>query len=281
MKNYFLLSMFSIGFLFACVPAKDAPEGDQSLAEVYNKTLYLSELDGMTPEGISSEDSSLIINAYVDRWVRDAVMMHEAEHNIPKDLNIDKLVLDYRTSLILHNYEKVLVEQMLDSTITHVEMNNFYEKNKQQYQLETPIVRCHFIKIQRDIPNLNHLQELWNSTDTTKWDELVNFSNQNATIHQLEDSTWFKVEDIAAYMPTGTLTIDNVTSKNDFVQRDGEFQYFFRVLELVSKKEIPPVSYIQEQAAKVILHRRKMQILEEMKDKMYEDALRKNNVKVF
>jgi len=265
----------------ACVPAEDAPQGDRLLAEVYNKSLYLSELKSMIPEGISSEDSLVIINAYVERWVRDAVMLHEAEHNIPKDLNIDELVRDYRASLILHNYEKVLVEEMLDSTITHVEMNDFYEKNKHQYQLETPIVRCHFIKVKLDVPNLNKLQEAWSSGDSTKWNELLTFCNQYATIHQLEDSTWFKFEDIAAYMPAGTLTIDNVQSKNDFVQRDGEFQYFFRVLELVSKKEIPPFSYIQEQAAKVILHRRKLEILEEMKGKMYDDAVRKNNVKVF
>ncbi|MDF1867925.1 MAG: hypothetical protein P1U70_24110, partial [Saprospiraceae bacterium] len=92
---------------------------------------------------------------------------------------------------------------------------------------------------------------------------------------------WQEVKDIAAYMPLGTLTIDNVNSRREFTQRDNDFQYFFRLDELVSKKEIAPLSYIRGQASKVILHKRKLNILEDMKEKMFEEALRKNNVKIF
>lgn len=57
-------------------------------------------------------------------------MQHEAEVNLPPDLNIDKLVRTYRASLITHNYEVALAEQLLDSTISQAELNDFYEKIK-------------------------------------------------------------------------------------------------------------------------------------------------------
>ena len=250
------------------------------LAKVYNKSLYISDMKGLIPEGMTSEDSTLIIEAYVNRWVRDAVLMHEAERNLPGDLDIDRLVRDYRASLIRHNYEQTMVEQALDSTITDEVLNDFYEKNKAQYQLETPIMKCQFIKVAQDAPDLNKLQLWWNSREEGDLEMMRVWCENHATVFQL-DTIWQEVKDIAAYMPPGTLTVDNVNSKREFTQRDDQFRYFFRLIDLVSKREIAPLSYIEGQASKVILHKRKLDILAGMKEKMYEEALRKNNVKIY
>ncbi len=266
-----------------CQPGKTEKnaKNDRILARVYDKTLYLSDMDGMIPEGMTQEDSSLIINAFVRNWVRETALLREAERNIPKDLDIDKLVEDYRASLIKHNYENIVVDKLLDSTVTQSELVAFYEKNKEQYQLETSIIRCLFIKAPRNAPQMNRVQDWWNSNKPEDIAALSNWCNANAVIHHLQSNTWYKVEDIAAYMPQGTLTVDNVKNRRDFVQRDDSFMYFFRVIELVSRQEIAPLAYIEEQARKVILHKRKTQLLEELKDKLYNEAINKKQVTVF
>lgn len=270
-----LLSLF-----WSCQSGTTEQQEDRLLARVYNKSLYLSELDGMFPEGTTGADSALIINAYTNRWVREAVLLNEAERNIPKDLNIDKLVRDYRASLIRANYEKILVENRLDSTITQAELIDFYEKNKEQYQLETPIIRCHFIKVPLPVPESEDLRRWWNNPNESNFDELVAYCNKYAIAHHLEDSTWHKVDDIAMLLPTGTLTSNNVSNKREFTQRDGEFQYFFKLFEVKNRKEIAPLSYIEDQARKVILHKRKIKLLEDIKDDMYELEMRRNNVQL-
>lgn len=257
------------------------PEDDRELARVYDKMLYLSDMEGMLPSGITQQDSNQIIEQFVKAWTREAAMLKEAEANIPQDLNINKLVEDYKASLIKHNYEKILVERLLDSTVTEVELEGFYEKNKEQYQLETPIIRCRFVKAPRNVNGVQDVQQWWESSAATDAEKLKAWCSTNATVHHLQDSAWYKVTDIAAYLPQGTLTVDNVGNKNDFTQRDDEFIYLFKVIELVSKKEIAPLSYIEEQARKVILHKRKTQLLEETKDKLYKEALRKNQIAVF
>ena len=141
---------------------------------------YLSELDGMIPSDINQEDSLNIINAEVERWAREAVLMQEAEKNIPNDLNIDGLVRDYRASLIRHNYEKIWVEMKLDSSISELELNNYYEKNKEQYQLESSIFRCHIIKISLKAPNLNQLRIMWRSSDEKDMKKMKDYCDQNA-----------------------------------------------------------------------------------------------------
>lgn len=80
---------------------------DKLLAKVYDKPLYLSELsDIFSDQTMSKADSNQLIANYVERWVRDNAIMYEAEKNVPKDLNLDKLVKNYRSSLVRSIYEK-------------------------------------------------------------------------------------------------------------------------------------------------------------------------------
>lgn len=262
--------------------SSDAQESENRLlARVNNKTLYLADMDGMFPPGTNPEDSALIIDAFSQRWIREAVLLDEAERNIPSDLNIDKLVRDYRASLIKHNYEKILVEELLDSTIAATELQQFYEKNKEQYQLETPIVRCYFIKVPLPVPRQNELRRMWNSKTPAQLKDLVAYCSQYAVAHLLEDSTWHDVEDLAAELPPGTLTVNNIDSKREFTQQDDKFQYFFRLFELKNRKDIAPLSYIEDQARKVILHKRKLELLEDTRETMLEREMRRNNVEIY
>ena len=279
---WFLLFLVLIfGQLLGCDKDGKRSEDDRKLGRIYDKTLYLSDMEGMLPEGITGEDSTVIINTFVRYWMREMALLHEAEQNIPKDLNLEKLVADYRSSLVKNNYGNIVMNRLLDSTVTTVQLQEFYEKNKEQYQLETPILRCRFIKAPRNAPGSDKAQDWWNSNKGGDFAELARWCSQHAAVHHLQDSTWHNVDDIAAYMPQGTLTVDNVDNRRDFIQRDENFVYYFKVLELVRKKEIAPLSYIESQARKVILHKRKTELLEELKDKLYEEAVRKKSMEMY
>lgn len=276
------LVSLALAWLGACSMGGSQESGQgRLLAKVQNKTLYLSELDGMFPEGTTGDDSLVIIQAYVERWIREALLLNEAEQNVPSDLNIDKLVRDYRASLIRHNYEKALVEQSLDSVVTEEQLNAFYQANKEQYQLETPIMRCFFIKVPAPVEEPEKLRQLWNSNEEGALEKLIDYCNAYAETYALEDSAWYKVEEIALEMPKGTLTPDNVGAKREFSQRDGEFLYYLRVFEVKNRKDIAPLGYIEEQARKVILRSRREKLLEEKIEAMYQRELRRNNIQTY
>ncbi len=284
MKYGILFIVFSlgIGVLFTqCNPPATHLESDRLLARVYNKSLFLSDMDGILPGGMSTEDSSLIINKFVGNWVREAVLLREAEKNIPHELDIDQLVEDYRASLIKHNYENVLVEKLLDSIITVSELEGFYNKNKEQYKLESPIMQCRFIKANKDAPQLKQALDWWKAGQKSDLAALKNWCGSNASVHHLQDSIWYKVQDIGAYMPQEMLTVDNFDAKSKFVQNDEGSVYMFQLLDKVSKTKTAPLVYVEGQIRVVILHKRRSKLLEEMKDKLYDEAMRKNGVSVF
>ena len=97
----------------------------------------------------------------------------------------------------------------------------------------------------------------------------------------LQDSVWRRVDDVVGALPPGTLTAENIGPGKELTLKYNDYQYFLRVLATVSKKEIAPLSFIKDQASKFILHNRKLQLLDNKKQEMYDAEMRRNNVKIY
>jgi len=281
MKRLFLVSPLILLLALSCRSGGNSGEdGNRILARVHNKTLLLSDLEGMIPSETSSEDSAQIINAYVERWVREAAMMYEAEHNVPKDLNIDKLVRDYRASLIRNNYEKILIDKLLDSLVTEAQLQEYYELNKEQFPLESDIVRCRLVILPRSVPNISQFEKWWKSDKIEDFQLLVAFSNDNAVTKQLDDSLWYSIKDIDSRWPGGADELRNLKPGQKITRRDENFLYFFQLNQIMREKDLAPMSFVADQMKKVILHQRKTKLLDTPRENIYQNALRRNQAKV-
>lgn len=256
-------------------------EDDLLLAEVFERKLFLSDMESLLYDGVTAQDSVLIVNAYVERWVRDQLLMQRAEENIPDDLNINALVEDYRESLILNNYERLLMETQLDSTITESEMASFYEANKDQYHLEKPIANILFLQVQDDRPKLDHALTWWNDPTPENLKKLTRYATQYADRFILADSTWLPHEEIEQMLPPGVISKGSIQIGKEIRFKDQDVNYLLKVRDIRSTLEIAPLAYIRDQATRAILHRRQIDLINQVKDQLYELEIRKNNVKVY
>lgn len=256
---------------------------DELLAQVFGKKLYASEVAKIIPENSARADSILVQNAYIERWIKESVMMREAEKNIPADIEIDKLVADYKSSLIMHQFEKTVVENTLDTIIPDGELNEYYHENKSQYLLESTIVRCHLISIAADVPpdTLKSLVELWESSDEEDSEKLLELCENYARNYYLNDSLWYKLALVQQEMPEGSVNENAIRNNKNFQLSNDDYYYFLKILEIKDKKEIAPLTYIQEQASKVILHKRKIALLDQLREDLYDRASSRNSIKLF
>jgi len=116
----------------------------------------------MIPTETSSEDSALIINAFIEHWARDAVVLKEAERNLPKDLDIEKLVEDYRASLLRDNFERMLIASELDTFVPREQIESYYGNAKGDYLLKTDLLRAYLVKLPADAPERKEkFEALW------------------------------------------------------------------------------------------------------------------------
>ena len=267
---------------FACDMGKSkvATPKRKLLAQVHNKQLYADDLEGILPEQYKPEDSIMMHNAYIENWLRDAVLMHQAEQKIAQNIDIDKLVKDYRSTLILHNYEEIIIETQLDSVITDAEINAFYEANKDSYQLKKPLARLWYMKIPINATEINQVEKWWQSEDMDDRLNLIEYCAQYAEVYYLNKEDWHEIDKIKGTIPTNLVPQRTFTQAGaDITRSDEQYKYYLRVLQLIEKNEAPPIDYIEEKARQVILQRRKSKLLATHREKLYEKEI--NNVKVF
>ena len=75
------------------------------------------------------------------------VGVEKAQSNIPDNGEIEKLVENYRKALIMHTYQQALIHQRLSNEISEGELADYYEKNKELFRLERPLMQGLFIKV--------------------------------------------------------------------------------------------------------------------------------------
>jgi hypothetical protein len=258
-----------------------AKPADPLIAQVFDTPLHSSDLAGYIPVGTTTSDSLELVRSFAIRWVKKQIMLRNAEINLSGELDVEKLTKDYRESLLLLNFEQRLVAQQLDSTISQQALTEFYQKNKDQYQLESSIVRCLFMKLPRKHPDLKKVREWWEKPDDANRKKLVSLCTKANAIFILEDSSWHKSDEVEALFPDGRVNVRSWRNGEDWTLTDSDYIYFMRIIEVVATQEAAPLSYVSQEAKKVILNKRKGDIVSSFNEKLYETELRKNNIKIY
>jgi retron-type reverse transcriptase len=96
------------------------------VARAFDSYLTKEDIQGLVPDGVTDQDSMNIIRNYIDNWVKQQVVLHNAERNLDDESkNVEKQLQEYRSSLIMYAYERELVAQQLDTTVSMSEIEDF------------------------------------------------------------------------------------------------------------------------------------------------------------
>lgn len=277
MRRFFFLAIVIL--CFGC-GTKPTDNGGRILAKIGERELKMSDLEGMFPDGTTKTDSATIITAFVNRWLKDNLVMQEAEQNIPADVNIDKLVREYRSSLVLNTYQQKLMANTLDTAVNEQELRKFYDINKELYALETPIMRCLFVKIPNTAPDIKSFEKWWDEGKKDDKNKIYNYAESNASMFMLIDSAWHKADRIAVELPKGTIDPEDL-STGEYTRKDETFSYFLKILKVKNKRDVAPFEFVKDQASKFILHQRKQKLIEDKREELFKRELQANNIKIF
>lgn len=142
------IGLIMILTLASCQNSRNG-NGDKIVATVYDKILYQSDLQDVLYEGISFNDSLVRTKAFIDKWIRRQLLIHQAENTIDKsELDFSRQMEDYRNSLIIYKYESMLVEQNLDTVISEEEIEK-YLKDNSPIEMDSVSVRNILLNMRR------------------------------------------------------------------------------------------------------------------------------------
>ncbi len=260
------------------VPVFKKNAKDPVVAQVEDKTLLLSQLKELVHEGMSKTDSAAVVDGFVQNWIRENLMIKEAEKNIAADININKLVTDYRSSLLVYNYEKILVETKLDTVVTENEKALFYNKNKDQYLLSHPIFKCIVVKFPAKSPNIQTLKTKLEKND---WDGLTDLIKTKATRYYIDTVQYWTLDDIHPIVPEGMITQSSLAGNKVLSKKVKDSEYLIKIVRYYKEHEVPPMDFIESKIVKSILSERKIQLLNRFRQDLYDKAVKENKFEIF
>lgn len=258
---------------------KHLPEPDV-LAQVFQYKLTFDDIKDLIQGYETPEDSIQQVRSLAEHWVRDRLLLVEAEKNFPKEVNMNKLLEDYRQSLVMHFFEQQVIEERLDTVITESDLERYYEANKEQHRLESGILRGFYFKIKKPIGRNDKLVQWWKTFPGQHYDEILSYTGKHARTNWADSSEWHEMNMVIQLFPEGTLSPGAIRSNRSVFREDRDYMYFLYPQEVFYERDIAPLSRIRTQAAKYIIHQRELELLERIKKEIYDRDIQLDQVKI-
>ena len=253
------------------------------VAECYGKYLYESDLKGVVPEGASIMDSIQRVSTFIDSWVRRQVLIHQAENNLNKeDLDLEKQMEEYRNSLVIYAYESQLINQKLDTVVSEDEIAEYYEQNREDFQLRTTMVRVAYVIIDENNKQKAALQKLMSDRDTLLLQNIDVLATYYAAKSYLDVDQWMRLDELTNIVPIEIFNAESFLKKNKFVCFDmNDYTYMVRFVEYLLEESTSPLEMVRDNIKSVILAQRKQAMIERMRTAIYEKARKEHAFEVY
>lgn len=252
------------------------------IARVFDKYLYEDDLDAIILPNTSTEDSAHIVREFIDTWVRHHLMLQYAESNLPENkIDIEQQIQDYRESLMIYTYEKEYINQNLDTTILNSQLRDMFEKNIQDFQLSENIYRLRFVKLTSDAPSQDSIRPWLQSGRDEYKNALKRYCIKYGVQYNLDDSLWFNSSTFRINFPQAIHQMVANYQYQYFNFTDTPFVYHVKVSQVKIKETTAPLSYVEDQVARILLSERKLNLQKKLMENIYKDATRKKNFEIY
>jgi hypothetical protein len=266
--------------LFAISSCGGDNKEDNMVARVNDKYLSLKELQAAMPYGLSKKDSATFANDYIDQWIKKNVVLQRAENNLTDNQkDVTQQLEDYRASLIIFAYERELIRQKLDTTVSNAEIEKYYQENAANFELRSNIIRLKYLKLPLKTPNVDKARKWFLSSNKDDKNRLEQFANLYAVNFLLDDSNWLLLDDVIKEIPMGNYSNSDFSSNRRLLELDDkEYHYLVAITGFMVKDSNAPLSFEKDNIRNIILNKRKIRLIEQMQQDAYNDAMNENNI---
>ncbi len=265
-----------------CACSAKHDDNKQTLARVYDEYLYLSDIQGVMPQNVSGKDSADIASEYVNNWINQQLILVQAEKNLSdEEKDFSRQLEEYKNSLTVFKYESKLISQRLDTIVSDEEIARYYELHKDNFVLKENIVKVIYVKIPKGVSAAT-VRNLIRSGSPQDMKKLQDFCHKYAVNYYLDDQNWLLFNDILKEIPISTYNQEEYLKNNRFIEiQDSAFTYLMNIKGFMIKEGVSPLSFEQSNIRDMIINKRKLALIENMRKDIYDNALRKKDFEVF
>ncbi|SDR85504.1 peptidyl-prolyl cis-trans isomerase [Winogradskyella sediminis] len=244
----------------------------------------MNDIKDVVPEGTSQQDSTLMVNAYINRWARRLLLMDGALVNLSEDKQneFSKLVEQYKNDLYTKAYLEGLVKKNIDSTVQRETLQLFYDNNKESFKLNDDLIQFRYVSLPLNPVNLDTIKKRFKRFETKDKMYLDSISVQFRS-YSLNDSIWLKLSRVAEKIP-----IINNSNKNELLKKTNFLQlkdslnlYLMLVNDVRLQNDYAPLDYVSSSIKKIVINKRKLELIKQLENDITNDAIKQNKFQIF
>ncbi len=270
--SFFILTILMVG----CKEFPNLFEGEKVLARAGKQTLRVMDVEEVCPVGISGADSVAWVESYVDRWVRNSLKLQEAARLFGDNAADEKLVEDFRNSLITRRLEQYFVNIAVGDSLLYTDRDllNYYNRHRRDLVLDRTIVRGRVVAFPTAFRQKARLKELMAAEGSDGRAEFEAMVNKNGFTFR-EVAEWSEYSQFLALLPTRrNESYDNLLSRSGVQEMiDGGVTYWFTIDEARTPGASMPYEMAKERVRLEVSPRRKAEIVKAAEDSIYRVAL--------
>lgn len=274
--------MLCVALAMASCHEKVEHGGKTPLVQVGNHFLYQEDVSQVIPFGMAKPDSVEFVRTFVRKWVEEQVLYEKAEHNVRGDDRIDRMVADYRRTLVMNNYERVLLQQKMPGELTEEELKEYYDGNKQLFVLEEPVVKGVFIKAPLKSPGLKELKQWYKDNSDEALEKLEAYAFRNAVIYEYFYDHWVPLSELEGKVVVNLAELSSDFDKNpDIEAKDDEYCYLVHIEEYVKEGEAKPYDLARQDIINLLANNRKVEFMDRVKRDLYNESVEAGRIKYY
>ncbi|NPA36798.1 MAG: hypothetical protein GXO47_08105 [Chlorobi bacterium] len=256
---------------------------DEPVVTVGEKILTKQELYDAIPDNISKEDSNILAQDFLNRWIRAELMLRKAELNLtPEEKDVSKLLEEYRRSLLVNQYQMKMLQQKYSPMITSNEIKQYYDKMIDNFVLNKNIVKGIFIIVPKNVAGVNDLRKWYKSDKSEDMVKMEAFCFHNAIRYDVFLEEWRPFDMINNKLPYPVRNPERFLKYHrHYEQSDSANYYLLNIKDYKLMKETAPLDYVENRIKAILLNKKRVDFINKLESDLYEEGLKQKIIKFY
>ncbi|WP_010228705.1 hypothetical protein [Gillisia marina] len=285
MENYiskFILLLGCLIVLQSCNYFQKAEEREV-VARVNENYLYLEDIQALVGEGVSEEDSTLMVNNFINRWATQQLLIDKAKFNLSSEQQkeFDELVSNYKNELYSKAYADAMVAKRLDTALNENEIEGYYKEHLENFRLNEDLVKLRFINLSNnmDFEDIKRKFIRFNEEDKSDLDKIsLQFKS-----YSFNDSVWVGTKSVYnRIVPLNDGNKSQLLKKSNFLQLEDSLEvYLVYVNDVLLRNDQAPLEYATSTIKQILLNKRKANLVKELEKDITRDAIENKQFEIY
>jgi hypothetical protein len=226
------------------------------------------------------------VKLYIDKWLIRQLKIEEANQLFSSsEKDIEKLVEDYRQSLLMNKVDQYYVEQQMSNDFTDEDILAYYNTHKSDFTLDRTLVKGRILRFDASYRQSKRLKEqmLKAASSTTDHKTFTDICEKNGFLLVDNRSEWINFADFLANLPTTkSQDYSSLLDKMGIQEmKANDACYYFDFTSVCRKGNVAPLELVADNIRRILITQRRSEIIKAHEDGIVKRAMGEGHARLY